>query len=128
MKMQDVIAKLRELAPVVADSTSFAEALMCELVGVMEDMANATTLTASKAIAVEALKQAKTMQDSVVAATKAAKELQSLNASYKEKLGPRAKKPKDAPGQMTLPGLEPSVSPAEDAARATARIARGRHG
>ena len=96
MKMQEVIVKLRTLAPVVADSTSFAEALMCELVGVMEDMANATTLTASKAIAVEALKQTKTVQDSIVAATKAAKDLQGLNASYKEKIGMRVKKQKDA--------------------------------
>lgn len=106
MKMQEVITKLRKLAPVAADSTSFAESLMCELVGVMEDMANATTLTASKAIAAEALKQVKTVQESVVVATKAAKELQDLNASYKEKLGPRAKKPKDAPGQQMLPGME----------------------
>ena len=106
MKMQEVIVKLRKLAPVAADSTSFAEALMCELIGVMEDMANATTLTASKAIAAEALKQAKAVQDSVVAATKAAKELQALNASYKERLGPKARKPKDAPEQPTLPGLE----------------------
>lgn len=128
MKMQDVIAKLRKLAPVAADSTLFAETLMCELVGVMEDMANATTLTASKVIAVEALKQAKAVQDSIVAATKAAKELQDLNASYKEKLGPRTKKPKDAPGQMTLPGMDLSVSPADDAARAAIRIAGGRHG
>lgn len=105
MKMQEVIVKLRKLAPVAADSTSFAEALMCELIGVMEDMANATTLTASKAIAAEALKQAKTVQGSVVAATKAAKELQALNASYKEKLGPRTKKPKDAEGQQMLPGF-----------------------
>lgn len=128
MKMQEVIGKLRKLAPVAAENTAFAETLMCEFVGVMEDMANATTLTASKAIAAEALKQVKTVQDSIVAATKAAKELQDLNASYKEKLGPKAKKPKDAEGQMTLPGLEPSVSPADDAAMAAARIAEGRHG
>lgn len=102
MKMQEVITQLRELAPVAADSTSFAETLMCELVGVMEDLVNATTLTASKAIAAEALKQTKTVQDSIVIATKAAKELQDINASYKEKLGPRTKKPKDAPGQMDL--------------------------
>ena len=106
MRMQEVIAKLRKLAPVAANHTSFAETLMCELVGVMEDMANAATLTASKAIAAEALKQVKVVQDSIIAATKAAKELQDLNASYKERLGPKARKPKDAPGQMTLPGLD----------------------
>lgn len=106
MRMQEVIGQLRELAPVAANHTSFAETLMCELVGVMEDMASATTLTASKAIAAEALKQVKTVQDHVVAATKAAKELQDLNASYKEKLGSRSRKPKDAPGQMKLPGID----------------------
>lgn len=108
MKMQEVITQLRELAPVAAENTAFAETLMCELVGVMGDMANATTLTASKAIAAEALKQAKTVQDCIVTATKAAKELQDLNASYKEKLGPRAKKPKDCPGQMNLFGNQDS--------------------
>lgn len=126
MKMQDVIVKLRKLAPAVADNTSFAETLMCELVGVMEDMANATTLTASKAIAAEALKQAKTVQDGVVAAAKAAKELRDLNASYKEKLGPKAKRPKDDPRQQDLPGFEPS--PASVADNAGAQIAGGRHG
>lgn len=110
MKMQEVIVKLRKLAPVAADSTSFAEALVCELVGVMEDMANAATLTASKAIAAEALKQARTVQDSVVAATRAAKELQALNASYKERLGPKARRSKDAPGQQMLPGMEDATT------------------
>lgn len=104
MKMQDVIAKLRNLAPVAYDRTSFAEALMCELVGVMEDMAHAATLTASKAIAVAALKQVKVVQDSIVAATKAAKDLQDLNAAYKERLGSKARKPKDVPGQQMSPG------------------------
>ena len=106
MKMQEVIVQLRKLAPVAADNASFAESLMCELVGVMEDMTNATTLTASKAIAAEALKQAKTVQDSVVIATKAAMELQNLNASYKEKLGPRTKEAKLVLVQPTLPGMK----------------------
>lgn len=106
MKMQEVIVKLRKLAPVAADNTSFAESLMCELVAVMEDMANATTLTASKAIAAEALKLTKSVQDGIVIATGAVKELQDVNASYKEKIGPRVKKPKDAEGQQMLPGLE----------------------
>lgn len=126
MKMQEVIARLRELAPVAADNTSFAETLMCELVGVLGDLANATTLTASKAVATVALKQAKIVQGSVVAATKAAKELQDLNASYKEKLGPKAKRPKDDPRQQDLPGFEPS--PVSLADNASARIAGGRHG
>lgn len=106
MKMQEVIARLRELAPVAADNTSFAETLMCELVGVLGDLENATTLTASKAVATVALTQAKIVQGSVVAATRAAKELQDLNASYKEKLGPRKARPKDDPRQENLPGFE----------------------
>jgi hypothetical protein len=28
-----------------------------------------------------------------------------MNAEYKEKIGPRTKKPKDADGQQMLPGL-----------------------
>lgn len=96
MKMQEVIMKLRELAPVAADNTSFAESLMCELVAVTEDMAHATTLTALQAIAAEVLKLAKTVQDSIVTATKSVKELQDINASYKMVLGPRTKKQKDA--------------------------------
>lgn len=96
MKMQEVIAKLRKLAPVAADNTSFAESLMCELVAVMEDMTNATTLTALKAIAVDALKLTKTVQDSIVIATNSVRALRDLNASYKAELGPRTKKQKDA--------------------------------
>lgn len=103
--MQEVIGKLRELAPAAAENTAFAETLMCELVGVMEDMQNATTLTACKAIAAEAFKQCQTVQDAVVKATKAAKDLQAVNEAYREKLGPRGpRKPKDAPGQMDLFG------------------------
>ena len=113
MKMQEVITQLRELAPVAAENTSFAETLMCELVGVMEDMANASTLTASKAIAAEALKQVKVVQEHICVATKAARRLQDLNESYKEKLGPRAKKPKDCPGQMDLFENQPVGSPAQ---------------
>ena len=100
MRMQEVIAQLREQAPVAANNTSFAETLMCELVGVMEDMRNATTLTACKAIAAEAFKQCAVVQQAIVRATVAAKDLQAVNESYKERLGPRAKKPEDAPGQM----------------------------
>lgn len=106
MKMQEVIGKLRELAPVAAENTAFAEALMCELVGVMEDMQKATTLTASKAISSEAYKQILVVQQHIVHATKSAKALQDINAAYREKIGPRGpKKPKDAPGQMELPGI-----------------------
>ena len=106
MKMQEVITQLRELAPAAAENTEFAESLMCDLVGVMEDMQNATTLTAVKAIAAEAFKQSLVVQQHIVHATKAAKALQDLNKSYKEKLGPRGpKKPKDCPGQQILPGI-----------------------
>lgn len=126
MKMQEVIVRLRELAPEAAENTAFAESLMCEFVGVMEDMQSATTLTAVKAIAAEAFKQSLVVQQHIVLATKAAKALQDLNRSYKEKLGPRGpKKPMDAPGQQMLPGIE---SPASEAAHAAARIAGGRHG
>ena len=126
MKMQEVITQLRELAPAAAENTAFAESLMCDLVGVMEDMQNATTLTAVKAIAAEAFKQSLVVQQHIVHATKAAQALQDLTTSYKEKLGPRGpKKPKDAPGQQMLPGIE---SPASEAALAAARIAGGRHG
>ena len=125
MKMQEVIVRLRERAPAAAENTAFAETLMCELVGVMEDMQNATTLTACKAIAAEAFKQCLTVQEAVVKATKATKDLQAVNEAYKEKLGPRVKKPKDCPGQMDLFDQE---NKADSPASTPPFVMSGRHG
>ena len=126
MKMQEVITQLRELAPVAAENAAFAETLMCELVGVMEDMKNATTLTACKAISSEAYRQVLVVQQHIVHATKSTKALQDLNRSYKEKLGPRGpKKPKDAPGQMDLFDPEKRT---DSPASTPSFIMSGRHG
>lgn len=126
MKMQEVITQLRELAPVAAASARCALKNAEDLRVVFLDLQNAQSFESMKALAVLAHNKLTDMFVNLDNCANDTGKLQALNESYKEKLGPRGpKKPKDAPGQQMLPGIE---SPTSEAAHAAARIAGGRHG
>ena len=106
MKMQDVIAKLREEAPLLDKCSKDVDAAFHKAWGLFDDFRRAESDAGRMLLA-----------DAVCAAlTKFAGEYRTLrcsietvclvNAEYKEKLGPRTKKPKDAEGQQMLSGLE----------------------
>lgn len=105
MKMQDVIGKLREEAPLLDKCSKDVDAAFHKAWGLFDDFRRAESDAGRMLLA-----------DAVCAAlTKFAGEYRTLrcsietvclvNAEYKEKLGPRTKKPKDAEGQQMLPGL-----------------------
>ena len=105
MKMQDVIGKLREEAPLLDKCSKDVDAAFHKAWGLFDDFRRAESDAGRMLLA-----------DAVCAAlTKFAGEYRTLrcsietvclvNAEYKEKLGPRTKKPKDAEDQQMLPGL-----------------------
>lgn len=106
MKMQEVIMKLREEAPLLDKCSKSVDEVFQKAWGLFDDFRRAESDAGRMLLA-----------DAVCAAlNEFAKEYRTLrcsietvclvNAEYKEKLGPRTKKQKDAPGQQVLPGME----------------------
>lgn len=106
MKMQEVIVRLRGIAPEAACNVRLAHDLFAGVHDVLLDATHATSAESVKALTETCLKKANAVQRALERAWDCVKELDALNQAYKEKLGPRAKKPKDAPAQQMLPGLE----------------------
>lgn len=106
MKMQEVITQLRELAPVAAASSRLALKNAEDLRTVFMDLQNAQSFESVKALAKLAQNKLTGIFASLGRCACDTGKLQALNESYKEKLGPRQRKPKDAPGQQMLPGME----------------------
>lgn len=106
MKMQEVITQLREIAPVAAASARCALKNAEDLRVVFLDLQNAQSFESMKALANLAHNKLTDMFVNLDNCASDTGELQALNESYKEKLGPRQRKPKDAPGQQMLPGME----------------------
>lgn len=105
MKMQEVITKLREEAPLLEKCTKSVDATFHKAWGLFDDFRRAESEEGQRLLA-----------DAVCAAlNEFAGEYRTLrcsietvcmvNAEYKEKLGPRTKKSRDAGGQMMLPGF-----------------------
>ena len=106
MKMQEVIAKLREEAPLLDKCAKDVDETFQKAWGLFDDFRRAESEAGQRLLAdavCEALNEFagkyRTLRCSV-------ENVCMVNAEYREKLGPRAKKPKDAPGQMMLPGME----------------------
>ena len=105
MRMQEVITQLRELAPAAAHNARQAYGGIVSLKSILEDASHAQSMESIVALlklASDKLMDTWTLFGNCADITR---RLQELNESYKEKIGPRAKKPKDAPGQMELPGI-----------------------
>lgn len=111
--MQDVIGKLREEAPLLDKYVKSTDVKFHKAWDLFVDFCRAESdkgrglLADAVCVALnEFAEEYRTLRCSV-------ENVCMMNAGYKEKLGPRAKKPKDAKGQQMLPGLgDVGVTPA----------------
>lgn len=106
MKMQDVITKLREEAPLLEKCSKDVDAAFQKVRGLFVDFRRAESAEGQGILAdavvaafIEFEGEYRTLRCSVETVC-------LVNAEYKEKIGPRTKKPTDADGQQMLPGLE----------------------
>ena len=103
MKMQDVIGKLREEAPLLDKCSKDVDAAFHKAWGLFDDFRRAES-EAGRGLLADAVCDAinefagkyRTLRFSVESVCR-------VNSGYKEKRGPRAQKPEDAEGQLTLP-------------------------
>ena len=106
MKMQDVIVKLREEAPLLDKCSKSVDTAFNKAWGLFDDFRRAES-EAGRMLLADAVCTAFnefageycTLRCSIEAVC-------MVNAEYREKIGPRTKKPKEAAGQQMLPGLE----------------------
>lgn len=106
MKMQDVITKLREEAPLLEKCSKDVDAAFQKVRGLFVDFRRAESAEGQGILAdavvaafIEFEGEYRTLRCSVETVC-------LMNAEYKEKIGPRTKKPTDVDGQQMLPGLE----------------------
>lgn len=128
MKMQEVIVRLRELAPEAADNVDLAIKDFYVMKDLLSDLQACVSLSTREAVLKLIDERQQGLSRFLDAAQDATSKLQKLNESYKEKLGPRAKKSKDAPGQQMLPGMEEAEESSGTPARDSAWATSGRHG
>ena len=102
MKMQEVIVRLRKLAPEAAQNVDLAIKDFCVMKDLLSDLRTCVSSSTREAVLKLISERSQGLSKFLDAAQDATSKLQELNESYKEKLGPRARKPKDCPGQMTL--------------------------
>ena len=106
MKMQEVIAKLREEAPLLDKCSKSVDGSFQRLCGLLDDFRSAKSDEGRKVLADaigdemnEFAQEYRTLRCSIETVC-------LVNAEYKEKLGPRKATPKDDPRQQMLPGME----------------------
>lgn len=106
MKMQEVIAKLREEAPILDKSAKAADRAFEKARALFDDFRRAES-DEGRMLLIDAV--AETLNgfaEEYATARRAIERLCMVNAAYKERLGPKKAKPKDIPGQQMLPGME----------------------
>lgn len=109
MKMQEVITRLRELAPEAAQNVDLAIKDFYVMKDLLSDLRTCVSSSTREAVLKLIGERALGLSGFLAAAQEATDKIQYLNKSYKEKLGPRGpKKPKDCPGQMELVGITTS--------------------
>lgn len=102
MRMQDVIGKLREEAPLLDKFAGDADHAFQKVWSLFDDYRRAESFQGRRVLAdaisegmLDFSRKYQTLRTSIDT-------LCLANAEYKEKLGPRAKKPKDDPRQMEM--------------------------
>ena len=100
MKMQEVIVRLRELAPEAAQNVDLAIKDFCVMKDLLSDLRTCVSSSTRDAVLKLIGERSLGLSRFLDAAQDATSKLQELNESYREKLGPR--KPKDDPRQMEL--------------------------
>lgn len=108
MKMQDVIAKLREEAPLLEKCAKAVDFYFERAKGLARDLEHAESEGGRRVLRDELVKALADFGSEYNQLRCSVETVCLVNAEYREKLGPRAKKPKDAPGQQILPGMEQS--------------------
>lgn len=106
MKMQEVITKLREEAPLLDMCAKDVDFHFARAVGLARDLEYATSDDGRKLLRNELAKAMAEFGCAYQQLRDSIKTVCLTNREYKEKLGPRAKKPRDAEGQQMLPGME----------------------
>ena len=131
MKMQEVIVRLRELAPAAAQNVDLAIKDFYVLKDLLSDLRACVSASTWAAVLDLIDKRQLELSRSLDDAQDATDKLQKLNESYKEKLGPRKARPKDDPRQQDLPGFDavglddlPAPAPTDGPSWTTS----GRHG
>lgn len=107
MKMQDVIAKLREEAPLLEKCAKAVDVYFDRARGLARDLEHAGSEDGRRVLRDELVKALTDFGNEYNQLRCSVETVCLVNAQYREKLGPRAKKPKDAPGQQMLPGIAP---------------------
>ena len=126
MKMQEVIAKLREEAPLLDKCAKDVDETFQKAWGLFDDFRRAESEAGQRLLADAVCAALNEFAGKYRTLRCSVETVCMVNAEYKEKLGPRKAKAADDSRQQMLPGFEPS--PASQADHASARLAGGRHG
>lgn len=103
MKMQEVITRLRELAPKAEINVRAACEDFENLRDVLKDADHTNSPVSLRVLLAACSEKADMVYKALCFARDSVNSLATVNREYKEKLGPRGpKKPKDCPGQMTM--------------------------
>lgn len=111
MKMQDVITKLREEAPFLDKHSKSVDETFHRMCGLLDDFRSVKSDEGRKILADAIGDEMNLFGVGYRTLRRSIETVCMVNAEYKEKLGPRTKKPKDAEGQQMLPGLEADGGP-----------------
>jgi hypothetical protein len=105
MKMQDVIVELRTTVPLMDKQAQEVDGHYERATSLMRDLQRVSSAEAASLLLVNIISAMKDFSKAYTDLRVSVESMVMLNNGYKEKIGPRAKKPKDAEGQQMLPGL-----------------------
>lgn len=107
MRMQEVITKLREEAPLLDKCTKDVDETFQKAWGLFDDFRRAESDAGRMLLSDAVCEALKDFAGKYRQLRCSVETVCLVNAEYKEKIGPRGpRKPKDAPGQQMLPGME----------------------
>lgn len=104
MKMQELIAKLREEAPFLEKRFKDVDDAFHGMWRLLDDFRRAESAEGRQVLADAVCNEANVLGAEYLQLQDSVEAICRMNREYREKLGPR--KPKDAPGQQMLPGME----------------------
>lgn len=106
MKMQEVITKLRYAVPRMDKQAQEVDEHYDRATKLMRDLQRVSSAEAASVLLVNVISAMEAFDSAYTNLRVSVESLVTLNNEYKEKIGSRAKKPKDAPSQQMLPGIE----------------------
>ena len=106
MKMQDVIGKLREEAPLLGKCSENVDGVVQRMCGLLDDFRSAKSDDGRRVLADAICDEINLFEAAYRTLQCSIETVCIVNDKYKEKLGPRKAKPKDDPRQQDLPGME----------------------